>query len=377
MRKVEFYRHNVGSEEIAGVTQVLQTLFLTTGATVREFEEGLAEYLRSGYAVGVTSCTAALHLALLAYDIGPGDEVITTPMSFVATAHAILHTGARPVFVDVEAHTANMNADLIEEAITPRTKAILPVHLYGQMCDMARIREVASRRGLIVIEDAAHALEAERDGTRPGEVAEAACFSFYATKSITSGEGGAIVTSSRSVADKLKQLRLHGMDLSAADRHVKRYQHYDVVYCGWKYNMDNIQAALLISQLKHVEEYRRRREAICRRYESSLSEIAGVEFPRVVAGSRSGRHLFTIWVDPERRDTILGNIQDRGIGVAVNYRPIHLMSYYRHGFGYREGMYPIAEEIGRRTISLPLYTRLTDEEIEYTIQAVAEAVRSE
>jgi dTDP-4-amino-4,6-dideoxygalactose transaminase len=375
MRKVEFYRHNVGSEEIASVTQVLQTLFLTTGATVREFEEGLAEYLRSGYAVGVTSCTAALHLALLAYDIGPGDEVITTPMSFVATAHAILHTGARPVFVDVEAHTGNLNADLIEEAITPRTKAILPVHLYGQMCDMARIREVASRRGLIVIEDAAHALEAERDGIRPGEVAEAACFSFYATKSITSGEGGAIVTSSRSVADKLKQLRLHGMELSAADRYVKRYQHYDVVYCGWKYNMDNIQAALLISQLKHVEEYRRRRDAICRRYESSLSEIAGVEFPRVVAGSRSGRHLFTIWVDPDRRDTILGNIQDRGIGVAVNYRPIHLMSYYRHGFGYREGMYPIAEEIGRRTISLPLYTRLTDEEFEYTVQAVAEAVR--
>ncbi len=375
MRKVEFYRHNVGSEEIAGVTQVLQTLFLTTGATVQEFEESLAEYLRSGHAVGVTSCTAALHLALLAYDIGPGDEVITTPMSFVATAHAIMHTGARPVFVDVEAHTGNMNADLVEEAITPKTKAILPVHLYGQMCDMARIREVASRHGLIVIEDAAHALEAERDGIRPGQVTAAACFSFYATKSITSGEGGAIATTSRPVADKLKQLRLHGMDLSAADRYVKRYQHYDVVYCGWKYNMDNIQAALLISQLKHVDQYRHHRDAICRRYESAFSDIEGVEFPRVVAGSRSGRHLFTIWVDPDRRDTILGNLQDRGVGVAVNYRPIHLMSYYRHSLGYREGMYPIAEDIGQRTISLPLYTRLTDEEIEYTIQAVAEAVR--
>jgi dTDP-4-amino-4,6-dideoxygalactose transaminase len=166
------------------------------------------------------------------------------------------------------------------------------------------------------------------------------------------------------------------MDLSAADRYVRRYQHYDVVYCGWKYNMDNIQAALLMSQLKHVEEFRRRREAICHRYESAFSEIEGIEYPNVLAGSRSGRHLFTIWVDPDRRDTILGKLQDHGIGVAVNYRPIHLLSYYQRTLGYREGMYPVAEEIGRRTISLPLYPRLTDEEIEYTIRVVLETVRS-
>lgn len=376
MHKIEFYRHNIGKEEIASAADVLHTLFLTTGDLVGEFEEGFSAYVGCEYAVGVTSCTAALHLALLAYEIGAGDEVITTPMSFVATAHAILHAGATPVFVDVEPGTGNMNADFIEDALTSRTKAILPVHLCGQMCDMRQIREISSRHGLLVIEDAAHALEAERDDIRPGQLTEAACFSFYATKSITSGEGGAVVTNSRPVAEKLKQLRLHGMDLSAGDRYTKRFVHYDVNYCGWKYNMDNIQAALLAPQLKHIEEYWRRREAICRRYESAFSQSTEIEYPRVLTGSKSGRHLFTIWVNPDRRDTILWKLQEQGIGVAVNYRPIHLLSYYQRTFGYREGMFPVAEEIGRRTISLPLYPRLTDDEVECVIQTVLHTVRS-
>ena len=374
MRKVEFFKHNVGPEEIASVTEALKQTILTTGERVQEFEEKFAAHLGCRYAVGLTSCTAALHLSLLAHGVGPGHEVITTPMSFVATSNAVLHAGASPVFVDVEPETGNINADLIQEAITSRTKAILPVHLYGQMCDMKRIREIADRHSLVVIEDAAHALEAERDGVRPGQLGEAACFSFYPTKSITSGEGGTAVTSAPEIASELKKLRLHGMDLSAIDRYSKRYQHWDVDCVGWKYNMDNIQAALLVPQLRHVEKHWRRREKICRRYETALSGVPGLDFPKVLPGSKSGRTLFTIWVDPERRDEILWEIQEQGVGVAVNYRPIHLLSYYRRTFDYRDGMFPVAEEIGQRTIALPLYPRLTNEEVDYGIAVVKDAV---
>jgi len=375
LRKVEFFKHNIGPEEIAKVAEVLNSPFLTTGEMVHEFEERFAAYLSCRYAVGLTSCTAALHLALLAYGMGSGDEVITTPMSFVATANAILHTGAKPVFVDVEPETGNIAANLVGRAISPRTKAILPVHLYGQMCDMKQIRKTADLHGLIVVEDAAHALEAERDGVRPGQLSEAACFSFYATKSITSGEGGAVATNAPEIATELKKLRLHGMDLSAMDRYSKRYQHWDADRIGWKYNMDNIQGALLVPQLEHVEKRWRRREEICRRYETAFSEIQGLEFPKVLSDSKSGRHLFTIWVAPALRDQALWELQERGIGVAVNYRAIHLLSYYRRTFGYREGMFPVAEAIGRKTISLPLYSKLTNEEVDYVIAAVKEAVK--
>ena len=375
MRKIEFFKHNIGRAEIASVAKALKAPMLTTGERVQEFEEKFAAYLDRPHAVGVTSCTAALHLSLLACGVGAGDEVITTPMSFVATSNAILHTGARPVFVDVEPGTANINADLIERAIGRKTKAILPVHLYGQMCDMKRIREIADRRGLVVVEDAAHALEAGRDGVRPGQLSEAACFSFYPTKSITSGEGGAVVTNTTEIAQELRKLRLHGMDLAAADRYSKRYQHWDADCLGWKYNMDNIQAALLVPQLRHVERYWRRREEISRRYETAFSEDPHVDFPKVLADSKSGRNSFTIWVDRRRRDDILWGTQERGVGVAVNFRPIHLLSYYRRTFDYREGMFPVAEEIGQRTITLPLYPRLTDDEVEYVIGVVKQTVR--
>ena len=375
MRKVEFFKHNIGPEETARVSDALKALVLTTGEVVQEFEERFAAYLGGRWAVGVTSCTAALQLALLARGVGPGDEVITTPMSFVATSNAILHAGASPVFVDVEPETGNVSAGLIEQAISPRTKAILPVHLYGQMCDMKRIREIADLHGLMIVEDAAHALEAGRDGVRPGQLSDAACFSFYPTKSITSGEGGAVVTNSSETATALKKLRLHGMDLTAMDRYGKRYQHWDADCLGWKYNMDNIQAALLVPQLRHVEERWRRREEISRRYEAALLGIPGLDFPKVLPNSKSGRSLFTIWVDPQRRDEILWEIQERAVGVAVNYEPIHLLSYYRRTFDYGEGMFPVAEEIGRRTISLPLYSRLTNDEVDYVIAVVKQAIR--
>jgi dTDP-4-amino-4,6-dideoxygalactose transaminase len=373
--KVEFYRHNINDDDIHRVNQVLRSIFLTTGNAVKEFEQQLATYLGCKYAVGLTSCTAALHLALLACNIGPGDEVITTPMTFIATANTIVHTGATPVFIDVEPDTGNLDASQIENAITPRTRAILPVHLYGQLCDMRAIRRIADKHGLYIIEDAAHCLEGEREGIRPGQLGDVACFSFYATKSITSGEGGAIATNNQEIADKIRLFSLHGMTKGAADRYVKKYEHWDMVECGWKYNMDNIQAALLIGQLNRIDQLWQRREEISRRYEEAFDHIPGISYPKMKAGNnKSGRHLFTIWVEPDKRDYVLHGLQERGIGVAVNFRAIHLLSYFANEYKYKRNMFPYAERIGDSTISIPLYPKLKNEEITYVTNSVLEVI---
>jgi len=374
--RVEFYKHTISQGDIDNAVKVLNSLFLTTGETVEHFERRFSQYLGCKYAVGVTSCTAALHLSLLAYGIGADDEVITTPMTFIATANAIIHAGATPVFVDVESETGNMDAGLIEGAISSRTKAILPVHLYGQLCDMKRIRKVADKHHLAIIEDAAHAIEANREGIRPAELGDAACFSFYATKNITSGEGGAISTNNEGTAEKLKKLRLHGMSKGAAERYFKRYEHWDMEMLGWKYNMDNIQAALLLNQLENIEKNLERRQEICGMYEDAFTGDSRVSCLRVLPDSKSARHMFTILVPPERRDGILRQLQERGIGVAVNYRAIHLLTFYRQAYGYKRGMFPVAEEIGDSTITLPLYPKLTNEEVRYVIQAVREVTAS-
>jgi UDP-4-amino-4-deoxy-L-arabinose-oxoglutarate aminotransferase len=372
--KVEFFKHNIGPEEIREVTEVLNSVFLTTGSVVGEFETKFSNYLGSGHTVGVTSGTAALHLSLLACGVGPGDEVITTPMSFIATANSILHAGAEPVFVDVEPDTGNIDASLIERAITDKTKAIMPVHLYGQMVDMKGIRDIADRQGLAIIEDAAHCIEGERDGIRPAQLSQAACFSFYATKNITSGEGGAVSTNDESLSEKLRRLRLHGIDKTASERYTKKYQHYDMTLLGWKYNMDNIQAGLLLNQLDLIVNRLEQREALCRMYEEAFFGVEGVDFPKVLPQSRSARHMFTIWVDPDRRDEIMWSIQEQGIGVAINFRPIHLMEYYRERYDFKPGMFPNAEKIGARTITLPLYPRLSQPEIEFVMEGVKRAI---
>lgn len=370
--KIEFYKHNIGPEEKESVGRVLDSIFLTTGQTVRNFEGELAAYVGARHAVGVTSCTAALHLSLLALNVGSGDEVITTPMTFVATSTAIIHAGAKPVWVDVEKETGNINVDLIEEAITEKTKAIIPVHLYGQMCDMQRIRKIADKHGLFVIEDAAHALESERDGIRVGQLADTACFSFYATKSITSGEGGAVATNSKKLAEKIRILRLHGINKEAAERYTKRYERWDLLELGWKYNMSNIQASLLIPQLKKVEQYWKRREYIYKRYRDAFSELEKINLPKPYANSKSGYHLFTIWVDPKKRDIILKGLQKKAIGVAVNYRAINLLTKFQRIFGKDRESFPVAERIGDSTISLPLYPKLKEDEIDYVVTSLKE-----
>jgi len=373
--KVEFFKHNIGSEEQKSVKKVLRSLFLTTGELVEIFEGDLARYIGTDHAVGLTSCTGALHLALLAAGVKPGDEVITTPMSFVATANAILMAGAVPVFVDVEPDTGNINANLIERAITNKTKAILPVHLYGQMVDMKKIIAISKKHNLVVIEDAAHAIEAKRDGICPGVKSFGACFSFYATKSITSGEGGAFVTNNSNKACLMRQLRSHGITKELAQRQRVGLKTYDINILGWKYNMDNIQAALLIPQLKKIERNRNRRAVIAGRYEKAFSTL-GIEMPKTLPGVKHSHHLFPIWVDKQKRNSILEYLNKHNVGAVINYPAIHLFSLYRKKFGFSKGDFPVAEDIAARTISLPIYSKLTSKEINYAIRQVINAIKN-
>ncbi|HEY3876530.1 MAG TPA: DegT/DnrJ/EryC1/StrS family aminotransferase [Candidatus Kapabacteria bacterium] len=378
--KVEFYKHPLGEEEISSLAETVHSTFLTSGPKTKEFEAKFAEMLGAKYCVGVTSWTMGGFIALKALGIGEGDEVITTPMTFMATGNIILECGARPVFVDVEPETGNISCDEIERAITARTRAILPVHLYGQMCDMRRMREIARTHKIAIVEDAAHCVEGVRDGMKPGQARIAddapdmAVFSFYATKNLASGEGGAITTNSEEIYEKLLMLRLHGMNKSAADRYTARFKHYDMQMLGYKCNMFDLQAAMLLPQLARLKERLARREAICQRYEKGFRNAKGIAFPSVLPNSVSARHLFTIWVDPNIRDAVLNDLQDRGIGVAVNFRSINRLTYYRETLGLAEGSFPIAERIGDSTITLPLYTKLTEEEIDYVIEQVKESV---
>jgi dTDP-4-amino-4,6-dideoxygalactose transaminase len=374
MKKIEFFKHNINGEDIKNANRVLRSIFLTTGKEVEKFEHSLSRYTGLKFSVGLTSCTAALHLSLLALGIGPGDEVITSPMSFCATANAIIQAGAKPVFVDVEEDTGNMNAELIESAITKRTRAVIPVHLYGQMCDMARISEIAKKHNLKVIEDAAHSIEGSRDRIRAGELSDAACYSFYATKSITSGEGGALSTNKAGMARAVKQLRLHGIDSEASNRYTKRYQHWDMPVFGWKYNMDNIQAALLSGQLRRMNPLWKRRDRLWQLYEDGLKGVKGIQLLKTLHGVKHSRHLFTVLAPPKKRDPLLRALQGNGIGVAVHYRPVHLLKYYRKSYGYKRGSFPVAESVGDRTLSLPLYPLLKINELRYVVQALKGAL---
>jgi UDP-4-amino-4-deoxy-L-arabinose-oxoglutarate aminotransferase len=369
---LEFYRHHLGQAEKESCLAVLDSLFHTTGSACARFEKEFARFLDVSQAVTTANCTLALELVLRALGVGPGDEVITTPMTFIATVNALLHVGATPVFVDVEPSTGNLDASLVEAAVTPRTKAILPVHLYGAMCDMRALKALADHLGLWLVADCAHAVESTRDGLTSAQGVDAACYSFYATKNLSCGEGGAVATDSAELAERLRSLRLHGMSKGAADRYSGRYQHWDMVELGYKANLSDLQASLLLPQLPGLLDRLTRREEIACAYQQGLAELPGLEMPVTPTGRevRHGRHLFTIWVD--RRDEFLTGLQERGIGVAVNYRAVHLLSYYRQRFGFKPGNFSVAERIGDTTLSLPFYSGLSDDEVQCVIRATSE-----
>jgi dTDP-4-amino-4,6-dideoxygalactose transaminase len=373
--QIPYFRHDLGQPEIAMVAEVLSGEILTTGAYTEEFERRFAACTGARHALAMAHCTGALHLALLAFGIGPGDEVITTPMSFVATATAILESGARPVFVDVEPDTANLDASRVESAITARTKAIVPVHLYGSMCDMRALRRIADAHSLRLIEDAAHCIEGRRDGVRPGQIGDAAAFSFYATKNLTCGEGGALVVNDDEVCARLRLLRLHGMSRMIADRMRDGVAHWDMLSMGWKYNMSNIEAALLLPQFARLDAKLAERARLAEHYMARLSRVPGVRLPATPPGTEvHARHIFPIWVDAMPRDRLLQVLKADGIGTVINYRAIPLLSWFRETMGTRPGDFPIAEEIGEKALSLPFYPGMPAHHVDIVCDRIEQAL---
>ncbi len=370
---VPFYRHALNEDDILAVTEVLRGLELTSGAVTRDVETKLAAYTGRSYAVAVSNGTTALFLALKALGIGPGDQVITTPMTFVSTSNAILHTGATPVFVDVEADTGLLDVSQLEDALSSKTKAIIPVHLYGQMADMRAIRAWSQHHNLFVIEDAAHALEAERDSIRPGELSDLVCYSFYATKNLTSGEGGAVCTDNASLADKLRSLRLHGVYRPPPKE--GEYAHWDMERLGYKSLLPNILAALLVHQMDRLESLWRQRQDIAQQYREAFAGLKALMLPTELDASRSAYHLFPLWVPAHLRDAMLVDLKARGIGASVHYRAVHLNRYYREQLGFQSGDFPVAEAIGEQTLSLPFYPGLQADEIKAVQHAVSAIVQ--
>jgi UDP-4-amino-4-deoxy-L-arabinose-oxoglutarate aminotransferase len=372
MEKIEFYRHDIGEAELSSVARTLKSLFLTLGPRVGEFEQAFAAFLGQKQVVGVSSCSMGLALSLAALGIQAGDEVITTPMTFVSTPNAALFHGAIPVFADVDPKTGLLDPAAVEAAVTPRTKAVIVVHLYGQLADMRRLRAICDRHHLALIEDAAHAIEAEDDGVRVAELGDLTVFSFYATKTMTSGDGGAIAVRDPAIFERLRRLRNHGVSKDAAARHGGRYVHWDMVELGYKAAMTDIEAALLLPQIERLWRRREIRQSLVECYEQRLARRPGIEL--LSRSGRSGHHLFTVLVPRERRDAVLDGLGERGIGAAVNYRAVHTLQYYRERFGYARDAFPVAAEIGDRTISLPLHTQLSERDVDRVVAALLETL---
>jgi dTDP-4-amino-4,6-dideoxygalactose transaminase len=370
---IEFYRHGLGEAELSSLDQTLRSLFLTLGPRVREFEQRFSEYLGVAECVGVSSCSMGLILTLRAFDIGPGDEVITTPMSFVATSNAILHVGARPVFADIDPRTGLIDPEQVARKIGPRTRAILPVHLYGQLADMRALRRLADRHQLVLIEDAAHAVEAERDGVRTAQLGDAAVFSFYATKNLTSGDGGAVAVHDRALAEALRNLRNHGMSKDAVSRHGSAYQHWDMLELGYKAAMTDLNAALLLPQLGGIRARHALRAELVAHYERLLRALPEVEL--VLRTGRSAHHLFPVLLPRGTRELVLRWFGRCRIGCAVNYRSIHTLAYYRRRFAYTADAFPKAADFGERTLSLPLWPFMPHAHVERVVQALTQALR--
>ncbi len=368
--------------EMAEIQEVMDSMasgWLGTGPKVAKFEQDFKKYKGADYAIAVNSCTAAIHLSILAAGVKPGDEVITTPLTFCATVNAILHAGGTPVLADVDPVTMNISPEQIKSKITEKTKVILPVHFAGRPCDMDAISSLVADHDLKMIEDCAHAIETEYKGQKAGTFGDFGSFSFYVTKNITTGEGGMILSRSEAASTRLKTLALHGMSKDAWKRFSDDgYKHYYVEECGYKYNMMDLQAAIGIHQLAKIEGYWQRREVIWNRYVEALSDLPIVLPARPEADTRHGYHLFTILIDESKtgisRDGFLNAMTAENIGLGVHYLSIPEHPYYQRTFGWKPEDYPNAMRIGRQTVSLPLSAKLTDGDVEDVVLAVKQII---
>jgi dTDP-4-amino-4,6-dideoxygalactose transaminase len=364
----------ISKEEIAEVTDTLSSDWISTGPKAKEFENEFARYLGADAALALNSCTAGLHLALISLGIGPSDEVITTPMTFCSTVNVIEHVGARPVLVDVQPDTLNISPELIEKAVTKKTKCILPVHYTGHPCEMDAIKEIARTNNLFIVEDAAHAFPSRYKDQKIGTIGDLTAFSFYATKNITTAEGG-MLTGSPEFIEKARVYSLHGMNRNAW----KRYDtgsswYYEVIYPGFKYNMTDIQASIGLQQLKKIDGFQKRRREIVDEYDKAFSQYPYFEIPCRLPDIEHAWQLYVLRLNLETlridRDQFIEELKERNIGTSVHFIPIHLHPYYREKYGFKPEDYPVAYSNFQRIISLPLYPRMSDQDINDVIEAV-------
>ncbi len=380
MIRIPFHRPSITDEDIAAVVACLESGWLTTGPRAAAFEEAFASAVGVEHAVSVSSGTAAMQLALMAAGIGPGDEVITTPYTFVATLEAIEDCGARPVFVDVDPHTALITPEAVERAVGSSTRAILPVHVAGHPCDLEGFEALALARGLAIVDDAAHALGARAATAAIGALGTATCFSFYASKNLTTGEGGMVTCRDRGLAEAIRLRRLHGLSRDSWSRDGgERSWAYDVVARGIKANLPDMAAALGLSQLERFDGMQARRHAIAERYQAAFAECELLERPPAVEPGTHAWHLYMARLHLDRlgcsRDEVLTELDRRGIQCSVHFRPLHHLSSVRARHGVSPGDFPVADALWQRVVSLPIYPALSDDEVERVIETVLAVVR--
>ena len=375
-----FSRPSLADDEIGEVVHSIKSGWITTGPKCHQFEEDIKKYVGAKHAVALSSATAGLHLSLLAHDIGPGDEVITTSMTFASTANMIVLVGATPVFADI-ADDMNIDPDKIEAAVTGKTKAIMPVHYTGNPCDMERINDIASRHGLAVIEDAAHAIGTDYKGARIGSMGNTAIFSFHPIKNITTGEGGMLVTDDEVIEKKVKLLKFHGIERDAWKRYGgKQIPQYEILLPGFKYNLTDLQAAMGIHQIKKLDGFIDKRRQYAELYNKLLEDVEGIFLPgpRLDDGSRHAWHLYIIMADIDRldidRDQFMSEMLGANIGIGLHFPAVHLQPYYQKTFDCARGDLPRTEFVADRIISLPLYPGLSEDDVLDTASAVREIV---
>jgi len=373
---LSFSQPKLSEQEITAVVETLRSGWLTTAGRAREFEDSFSRHANTRYAVALNSCTAGLFLSLKALNIEPGDEVITTPLTFPASVNVIEHCGATPVFADVEPVTGNVDPNRVAEKVTGKTRVILPVHLYGRPCDMGALRTIADSRHLQIVQDCAHAIESEWKDRKLATYGDFACYSFYATKNVTTGEGGMVLTDNEAWADHIRILALHGLDKSAYDRYSEGGRvSYDLKEPGYKFNMPDTAAALGIEGMKLLNQRFERRVEIWNRYKSGLAGLPGLQLPaESPPGTIHARHLFVCRLDPDKagidRDTMIESLAKENIGSGIHFTPVHTFTYYREKYGISDDDLPVASEMGRRVFSLPLTPYLTDDDVEDVIRAV-------
>ena len=382
----------IEEEEINEVLDVLRSGWITTGPKVKLFEKEFAEYIGCKHAIAVNSCTAALHLALEAIGVLEGDEIVTSPMTFAATGEVIRYFKSKPVFVDIDSKTMNLDVELLEKTVKRRCeskngnklKAIIPVHYAGYPCDMDAIITLASRYNLKIIEDAAHAFPAFYKGKMIGTLGDITCFSFYATKNITTGEGGMITTENEEYADRMRIMSLHGISKDAWKRYTAEGSwYYEIVAPGYKYNLTDIAASLGVAQLRKADVFLKRRMQIAKRYHEAFQQLEELDLPLAVKeneGTTHGWHLYVIRLNLQKlridRNNFIDELKRKGIGTSVHFIPLHIHPYYKETFGYRSDDFPVAYKTYQKIISLPIYARMTDDDVERVIRSVTDIIKA-